>query len=184
MAWATASPLPPSPLPTPSIITSTMGFSIGIPSVKHIDYVFFALYQSYYFTTFPGKLQAIFEIFCSKGKISENSPFFGQFLRDFFLGTSDSIGKSWKEEFFLRQKNGKQGNTFCISCCPFCMDGEKDPLSSRRRLIQRFPYFSSWRGRPPGKGLRCAAAGPPPPGCFPYPGCQSRQPPPAGPAEG
>ncbi len=26
----------------------------------------------------------------------------------------------------------------CISCFSFCMDGKKDPLSGRRRLIQRF----------------------------------------------
>ena len=43
------------------------------------------------------------------------------------------------ERFFLRQKNGKQRNTVCISCFSFCMDGEKDKLSSRRRFIQRFP---------------------------------------------
>ena len=42
------------------------------------------------------------------------------------------------ERFFLRQKNGKQRNTVCISCFSFCMDGEKDKLSSRRRFIQRF----------------------------------------------
>ena len=42
------------------------------------------------------------------------------------------------ERFFLRQKNGKQRNTFCISCFSFCMDGEKDKLFSRRRFIQRF----------------------------------------------
>ena len=40
--------------------------------------------------------------------------------------------------FFVRQKNGKQWNTVCISCFSFCVDGEKDPLSSRRRFIQSF----------------------------------------------
>ena len=32
----------------------------------------------------------------------------------------------------------EQGNTVCISCFSFCMAGEKDPLSSRRRFVQRF----------------------------------------------
>ena len=36
LATATASPLPPSPLPTPSMITRTMGFSIINPSRKEL----------------------------------------------------------------------------------------------------------------------------------------------------
>src|SRR5699024_3816719 len=43
------------------------------------------------------------------------------------------------ERFFSRQKNGKQRNTLCISCFSFCMDGKKDPLLGRRRLIQPLP---------------------------------------------
>ena len=35
----------------------------------------------------------------------------------------------------------KQGNTVCISCFSFCMAGEKDPLSSRRRFVQSFPNY-------------------------------------------
>jgi hypothetical protein len=31
LATTTASPLPPSPLPTPSMITRTMGFSMSVP---------------------------------------------------------------------------------------------------------------------------------------------------------
>ena len=44
--------------------------------------------------------------------------------------------------FFILQ-NGKQRNTVCISCFSFCMDGEKDPLFSRRRFIQSFPNHNS-----------------------------------------
>ena len=49
------------------------------------------------------------------------------------------------ERFFLRQKNGKQRNTVCISCFSFCMDGEKDPLFSRRRDGEKDPLFSRRR---------------------------------------
>ncbi len=50
----------------------------------------------------------------------------------------NKLARAGSERFFVRQKNGKQGNTVCISCFSFCMAGEKDPLSSRRRFVQRF----------------------------------------------
>ena len=50
--------------------------------------------------------------------------------------------RAGSERFCARQKNGKQRNTLCISCFSFCMDGEKDPLSSRKRFIQRFPSIT------------------------------------------
>ena len=50
----------------------------------------------------------------------------------------NKLARAGSVRFFVRQKNGKQGNTVCISCFSFCVDGEKDPLSSRRRFIQSF----------------------------------------------
>ena len=54
----------------------------------------------------------------------------------------NKLARAGSVRFFVRQKNGKQGNTVCISCFSFCVDGEKDPLSSRRRFIQSFPNIS------------------------------------------
>ena len=53
--------------------------------------------------------------------------------------------RAGSERFFVRQKNGKQGNTVCISCFSFCMAGEKDKLSSRRRFVQRFLSSACFR---------------------------------------
>ena len=54
----------------------------------------------------------------------------------------NKLARAGSVRFFVRQKNGKQGNTVCISCFSFCVDGEKDKLSSRRRFIQSFLSFS------------------------------------------
>ena len=50
----------------------------------------------------------------------------------------NKLARAGSVRFFVRQKNGKQWNTVCISCFSFCVDGEKDKLSSRRRFIQSF----------------------------------------------
>ena len=57
---------------------------------------------------------------------------------DFFMEALNKLARAGSVRFFVRQKNGKQGNTVCISCFSFCVDGEKDKLSSRRRFIQSF----------------------------------------------
>ena len=54
----------------------------------------------------------------------------------------NKLARAGSVRFFVRQKNGKQWNTVCISCFSFCVDGEKDKLSSRRRFIQSFPNRS------------------------------------------
>ena len=54
----------------------------------------------------------------------------------------NKLARAGSVRFFVRQKNGKQWNTVCISCFSFCVDGEKDPLSSRRRFIQSFLIYS------------------------------------------
>ena len=56
------------------------------------------------------------------------------------------------ERFCFLRKFGKVRNTVCISTFPFCTEGAKDPLLSRRRLIQRFLSISSLR-RPGSKPL-------------------------------
>ena len=43
------------------------------------------------------------------------------------------------ERFCFLRKFEKSRNTVCISDFPNCTEGEKDPLLSRRRFIQRFP---------------------------------------------
>ena len=62
--------------------------------------------------------------------------------------------RAGSERFFVRQKNGKPGNTLCISGFSFCMDGEKDPLSSRRRFIQSFPNMLVMKGFLTPRGVR------------------------------
>ena len=44
------------------------------------------------------------------------------------------------ERFYFLRKFEKSRNTGRISDFPNCTEGAKDPLLSRRRLIQRFPY--------------------------------------------
>ena len=56
-----------------------------------------------------------------------------------FKEALNKLARAGSVRFFVRQKNGKQWNTVCISCFSFCVDGEKDKLSSRRRFIQSFP---------------------------------------------
>ena len=55
-----------------------------------------------------------------------------------FREALNKLARAGGVRFFVRQKNGKQGNTVCISCFSFCVDDEKDKLSSRRRFIQSF----------------------------------------------
>ena len=72
-----------------------------------------------------------------RNAISRKMPFLcklGNLIKETLIKSARAVS----ERFFLRQKNGEQGNTSCISCFSFCMDGEKDPLFSRRRFIQRF----------------------------------------------
>jgi hypothetical protein len=59
-------------------------------------------------------------------------------LGGFFKEALNKLARAGSVRFFVRQKNGKQWNTVCISCFSFCVDGEKDKLSSRRRFIQSF----------------------------------------------
>ena len=59
-----------------------------------------------------------------------------------FREALNKLARAGSVRFFVRQKNGKQWNTVCISCFSFCVDGEKDPLSSRKRFIQRFPSIT------------------------------------------
>ena len=50
----------------------------------------------------------------------------------FFKEALIQSARAGSESFFVRQKHGKQRNTLCISWFSCCMDGGKDPLSSRR----------------------------------------------------
>ena len=43
-----------------------------------------------------------------------------------FREALNKLARAGSVRFFVRQKNGKQWNTVCISCFSFCVDGEKD----------------------------------------------------------
>ena len=66
----------------------------------------------------------------------------GQFIQSFLREALIKSARAGSERFFSSRRLQKWRNTVCISHFLSRADREKDPLSSRRRFIQRFHRFT------------------------------------------
>ncbi len=66
----------------------------------------------------------------------------GQFIQRFLREALIKSARAGSERFFSSRRLQKWRNTVCISHFLSRSDGEKDPLSSRRRFIQSFLGFT------------------------------------------
>ena len=66
----------------------------------------------------------------------------GQFIQRFLREALIKSARAGSERFFSSRRLQKWRNTVCISHFLSRADREKDPLSSRRRFIQRFLRFT------------------------------------------
>ena len=66
----------------------------------------------------------------------------GQFIQSFLREALIKSARAGSERFFSSRRLQKWRNTVCISHFLSRADREKDPLSSRRRFIQSFLWFT------------------------------------------
>ena len=57
-----------------------------------------------------------------------------------FREALDQSARAGSERFWFQARQDKRRNTLCISRLGCRSLGAKDPLSSRRRLVQSFPH--------------------------------------------